>query len=457
MPKRNHIKVFVLVFALLLFKDASIAQNNNSVVDKIVAIVGNSIILKSDLYNYKMQYESQGIDLGPNPLCAVFEESLYQKLLYNQALIDSIEISDDQVESVLDRRIRFFIQQIGSREKLEAYYGKTIAEIKDDFRDIVREQELSQSMESKITRNVRVTPSEVKNFYKSFSEDEIPIVESQIEMGQIVKIPPIPDEEIENVKRQLNEFRKRILEGESFSTLAIMYSDDPGSARQGGELGFLNRGELFHDFEAVVFNLRPGEVSEVFKTQAGYHIAQLIERRGEQVNVRHILLRPKVSPYEQRRTQNKLDSIRNIIINGEMTFAKAAEKFSDDPSRVNEGIMVNQHTGTTKFKTEHIERELFQIVDRLQPGEISRPTAMLTQDGKEAYRIIYLKSRTEPKKANLKDNYDFIQELALQKKKEEIINEWIEEKIETTYLNIDDQYKDCTFSHNWLKELIDQK
>ncbi len=449
MLKKSHTCLIILF--LLIFCNTRLLTQEKAIVDQVVAVVGNSIILKSDIYNHKMQYEAQGIDLGSDPFCEVLEESLYQKLLYSQAMIDSIEVSDDHIEMVLDRRLRYFIREIGSREKLEAYYGKTIAELKDEFRDIVREQELSKAMETKITNNVRVTPSEVKRYFNNLSEEDIPVVESQIQLGQIVKIPPVREEEIQDVKRRLNEFRERILKGESFSTLAIMYSEDPGSARRGGELGFVSRGELYHDFEAVAFNLRPGEVSEIFETKAGYHIAQMIERRGELVNVRHLLLRPKVSPYDVQKTKNKLDSIRNLITNDEITFGKAAEKFSDDPSRINEGIMVNPQTGTTKFKPDELEPNLFFVVDRMEPGDVSRPTAMYTDDGREGYRLIYLKEHTEPRKANLEDNYDFINRLALEEKKNKKIEQWVQDKIESIYLHIIEDYIHCDFSYEWMK------
>ncbi len=452
MPKK--IKIFPVILLLTLTTANTVIATDKAIVDRIVAVVGNSIILKSDLYNHKLQYEAQGIDLGPEPYCTVLEEALYQKLLYNQAVIDTVEISDDHVEMVLDRRLRYFIQQIGSREELEDYYGKSVSEIKDDFRDIVREQELSQAMESKITRNVRVTPSEVKRYFNDLPDDQIPVVESRMRIAHIVKEPAVSEEEIADVKRRLNEFRDRILRGESFSTLAIMYSEDPGSARRGGELGFMSRGELYHDFEAVAFNLKPGEVSEVFQTQAGYHIAQKIERRGELVNVRHLLLRPRVSPYQVKQTENKLDSIRRIITKGEISFAQAAEKFSQHPSRANQGLIINQHTGSTWFKSDEVDPNLFFVVNRLQPGEISRPVGMITEEGREAYRIVYLKEHTEPQEANLKEHYDYIRQLALQEKKNKRIEKWIEEKIDSVYLHIVEDYKHCSFSYGWIKEII---
>ncbi|MFO7977918.1 MAG: peptidylprolyl isomerase, partial [Bacteroidales bacterium] len=343
-------------FVLILSMHASTAKAQEKVIiDQVVGVIGTSAILESDLINQKRQMESQGEDLGPQGLCMVFDEMLYQKLLYNQALIDSVEVGDDQVEMVLERRLRFFIQQIGSREKLEAYYGKSIEELKDEFRVIVREQELSRSMEANITENVSVTPSEVRSFFRNLPEDSIPMVESEIVLAQIMKKPPVRPEEIKIVKERLEEFRERILQGESFNTLAILYSEDPGSARRGGELGFYGRGELFPEFEAIAYGLRPGEVSDIVETKAGYHIIQMIERRGEQINVRHILLTPKVTQEDLMEARHELDSIKTLITSGEMTFEEAAIKFSDDPGRMNRGLMVNPYTGTGRFRTEDLE------------------------------------------------------------------------------------------------------
>lgn len=419
------------------------------VIDQVVAVVGNSAILKSDLYNQQRQMESQGMTFGSDPLCELLDEMLYQKLLYNEAINDSVEVSDQQVEQVLDRRLRFFIQQIGSREQLEAYYGKSIEELKDEFRPLVREQEMSQMMESKITRNVRVTPSEVRAFYNDIPEDEIPTVESEIEMAQIVIKPPVDPEEIADTKRRLNEIRDRILGGESFNTMAILYSDDPGSARRGGELGFHSRGELFPEFEATAFSLRPGEVSEIIETQAGFHIIQLIERRGEQINVRHILMQPKISPDQLSRARNKLDSIRQLIQSEEMTFEDAAKEFSDDPGKMSGGVMINPYTNTTRFKNDEVEPNLFFEVDKLDVGEITRPIPMMTEDGKQAFRIVKLLHRIEAHSATLEGDYDFVQQLALNEKKRKKIMNWVESRIEKTYLLINEQYRDCEFSVQW--------
>ncbi|MBW6479955.1 MAG: peptidylprolyl isomerase [Bacteroidales bacterium] len=435
------------VFILSLFSK-TFAQEK-VIIDQVVAVVGNSAILKSDLFNQQRQMESQGITFGSNPQCELLDEMLYQKLLFNQAVIDSIEVSDQQVEQILERRLRFFIQQIGSREQLEAYYGKTIEELKDEFRPLIREQELSQMMEAQITRNIRVTPSEVRSFFNNLHPDSIPTVESETELAQIVIKPPVEQEEIAETKRRLNEIRERIIQGESFSTMAILYSEDPGSARRGGELGFYGRGDLYPEFEATAFGLRPGEISEIIETQAGYHIIQMIERRGEQINVRHILIQPKISPLQLSKARNKLDSIRRLIINEELTFAEAALKFSDDPGKVNGGIMINPFTNTTRFKNDEIDQNLFFVIDRLEKGEISSPVPMMTEEGKQAFRIVKVNNRIDAHVASLDGDYDFIQQLALNKKKMKAVQDWIKRRIGNTFISINENYLNCDFSIQW--------
>ncbi len=443
-------KIKSIISAVILFAAIyQAAAQEKVIIDQVVAVVGNSAILKSDLYNQQRQLESQGITFGPNAQCELLDEMLYQKLLFNQAVIDSIEVSEMQVEQILERRLRFFIQQIGSREQLEAYYGKTIDELKDEFRPLIREQELSQMMESEITRNVRVTPSEVRRFFNSLPQDSIPTVESETEMAQIVIKPQVEPDEIAETKRRLNELRERILQGESFNTLAILYSEDPESARRGGELGFYGRGELFPEFEATAFGLRPGEVSEIIETQAGFHIMQMIERRGEQINVRHILMQPKISPLQLSKARSKLDSIRNLLINEEMTFAEAALKFSDDPGKVNGGAMINPYTNTTRFRNDEIDQNLFFVVDRLEEGEISRPVPMMTEEGKQAFRIVKITRRIDAHLATLEGDYDFIQQIALNEKKMEAVQAWIKRRIGNTFISINEKYMDCNFSIEW--------
>ncbi len=452
-PSLFSLCILIMFFLCTQATDSLARQAQDKVViDRVIAVVGNSPILKSDVINQVRELEAQNVSLGPDPFCAVLNEALYQKLLFNQAMIDSVEVSDDRVEQVLERRLRFFIQQIGSRERLEAYYGKTVDELKDEFREVVREQELSQQMEQEITKNVSITPAEVRRFFNQLPPDSIPMVESEIMLAKIKKVPPVRQEETDEVKSRLQGFRERVLQGERFSTLAILYSEDPGSARNGGELGFRGRGELFPQFEAVAFGLRPGEVSEVVETPAGYHIIQMIERRGEQINVRHILIQPKVSPEDALAVRNELDSIRTIIQDGEMTFAEAALKFSEHPGRINQGLMVNPFTGTNRFRSEDLEPSLFFVIDGLDVGEVSEPLPTSTEEGRTAYKIVSVRSRRDAQVANMQDDYDYIQQMALQQKKRQAVDRWVRRRLQSTYVFIHPDHHHCSFDFGWIKQ-----
>ena len=446
----NH-KTIKLIIFLFLSTYINIAKSQGKVIDNISAIVGNNIILKSEIETQYMQVMAQGGKGGTELKCKIFEELLFQKLLLHQAEVDSVVVTEGQIESEMDRRIRFFINQIGSQEKLEEYYKKSISDIKEEFRGFIKDQLLSQQVQTKITEKIKITPSEVRTFYTSIPKDSLTAVNSEIEIGHIVKTPHISDNIKTETRNKLIELRERIIKENDFAALAVLYSEDPGSAKKGGELGFTNRGELYPEFEAVAYNLKVGEVSQVLESKAGFHIIQLIERRGERINVRHILFQPKPSVNDIAKAKQDLDSIYTLIQSNKYTFAEAALKFSDDPSKNNNGIIINSASGTSKFDAKDIEPSLFFVVDNLKPGEISKPVPMRTDDGKQAYRIIYLKSRTAPHTANLKDDYDKIQTLALQFKQNEEIEKWVNEKLKTTYVNIIDKSLNCTFKNKWIQ------
>ncbi len=450
---QNKVNIIILqIVALFIVNNTAVAQQSGKVIDQVIAVVGGNIILESEVeaqyMQYKMEYgnvSSQSDEIK----CSLFETMLYQKLLLNQAELDSVEVSDAQVEQEMDRRLRHYISMIGSPEKFEEYYQKSIIEFKEELREQVRELIRVEDVQRTITANVTVTPSEVRSFFRKIPSDSLPLINSEVEMAQVVKLPPINYEETEKVKNKLREFRLRVINGETFATLAILYSEDPGSAKNGGELGLFGRGEMFPAFEAAAFTLKSGEVSDIVETEAGYHILQLIERRGEYVNVRHILIRPKVSPLDLAKAKIELDSIAELIEKGEYTFEEAVQKFSDDPSKNNGGLLINPMTGTSLFDSDQMDPKVFFVVDKLEVGDISAPVQFQTQDGKDAYRILYLKSRTDPHKANLKQDWDKIHDWALEEKKQETIGEWISEKSENTYVKINNNYKDCVFINTW--------
>lgn len=447
--------LIVLQFLLLNLLNVNlIAQSTDEeqVIDQVVATVGKNIILESDIENQYLQYRMQGEITGSasEMRCRLLEDLLYQKLMVAQAEYDSITVGEDQVNSELDRRISTFINQFGSQEKMEAYYGKTLTEIKGELFDIIEEQLLAQQVQQSIVQNVTVTPSEIKSYFKSIPKDSIPHIQTEYTIAELVKKPPVSVEEKIRVKEKLMELRKRILKGESFATMAILYSEDPGSAKNGGELGFYGRGQLYPEFEAVAFKLKEGEISQVVETEAGYHIIQMIERKGDFINVRHILLIPKVSPADLLKARNELDSIANLIKSDSMTFDHAVEKFSDADDKNNGGMLINPYTMGTTFEPEQLDPQVSFTIEKMKVGEISNPVPMKTEDQKDAYRILMLKAKVEPHRANLKDDYSKIQDWALQQKKIETINEWIDEKAEKTYIKIIDRYKDCAFDHKWI-------
>lgn len=435
---------------VLLFTFQAKAQQKQ-VIDQVAAVVGKNVILQSDIENQYIQYRLQrGISGSAETIrCQILEDLLFQKLMLNQAEIDSVEVTDEQINQEMERRLRYFINELGSQEKLEAYYNKSTNEIKNELRRLVKDQMLVQEVQNGIMNSVEVTPSEIKNYYRTMPSDSIPMVNTEYEIAQIVKKPPISIDEKLKVKERLFDLRKRILEGERFSTLAVLYSEDPGSARKGGELGFYGRGELYPEFEAVAFTLKDGEISEIVETEAGFHIIQMIERRGEYVNVRHILLMAKVSPVALEKAKNELDSIAIQIRSGELSFEDAVEKYSDDEAKGKSGLLLNPYTGSTLFEADDLDQQVSFVIDKLHVGELSDPVPMITEEGKDAYRLLMLKRKTTPHKANLRDDYNRIQVWALQKKKQEAVDNWIREKSNSAYVRINENFTDCDFDYNW--------
>ncbi|HCQ29338.1 MAG TPA: peptidylprolyl isomerase [Flavobacteriales bacterium] len=444
------------VFTLIITAISLSSMAQKKVIDEIEAVVGDEIILMSELENQIISYQTQGMLIDESMRCQLFEEMLFQKLLINQAKLDSVEVTDSQVESEMNRRLRYFISQIGSEKKLEEYYQKSIAEIKDEFRELVKEQMLAQQMQQKITGGVRVTPSEVKEFYNNLPADSIPVINSQVEIAQILIKAPISEKAKLAAREEIESIRKRILNGESFSTLAVLYSDDQGSAVKGGELGFTGRAEFVPEFSAVAFSLKSNEISEVVETQFGYHIIQLIKREGEKVNVRHILIKPEIETEDLAKAEEKANKVYQMLLSDSLTFEEAAEKYSDDEdSKNNGGILINPQTGSSMFDIDQVSPQLFFIIDKMKEGEISKPVAFEMPDGTKGFRIVKLVKRTEPHRASLKTDYDLLQQAALNNKKNKVLKEWIENKTKSTYIQISDKYKNCPFENNWNAQPIE--
>lgn len=428
------------------------AQGGGTSIDGIVAVIGKSIIMRSDLEkhfnDYKMQYKT--VENPDEIYCTILENLVYNKLMVNQAELDSIEVSDEEVDYRLNTRIQYFLQQTGGDVKyIENYFHKSMADIKKEMREMMYEQALIEQVQAGITGSITITPSEVNQFASNISPDSMPIVSTTYQFGEVVKIPPVSDDEIASVKEELLSYRERVLRGERFGALARLYSDDPGSASKGGDLGFVERGTLYPEFEAAAFNLKTGEISQVVKTQAGYHIIQLIERRGESIHVAHILVQPKPSTDEQVRAIMYLDSVRKIIIDEKLSLEEAAKRYSEGPTRLNGGMVVNPYSNSLSFDRQSLDDATYATLNKLIPGEYSECVPFVNDDGVMAYRLIYLKEKVLEHKANLVEDYDMIKNAALEQKKYEAMEKWVLDKVKVTNIKIAEQYKYCPFVSKW--------
>lgn len=436
----------------LLLAGAATAQPTALTIDAIIAVVGREAVLHSDLVVRVEQAKQGGALTGRALECDLLEDVLYEKLLLEQAKLDSVESDDGQVNAELDRRIRYFVQQIGSEKKLEEFYGKSIAEIKADFRQQVRDQLLVQQMQQRITADVNITPREVKRFYERIPEDSIPLISAEVEHAVILRVPKPSEDEERRVRRKIEEHREAVVNGtKEFCTIAILYSEDPGSAKDCGELGMVPPGVMVPEFDAVAASLKDGEVSQVFKTQYGWHFMQLIERRGEQYNARHVLMRPVVTPTDLNGARVLLDSLRAEILADRLTFEKAAVEYSDDEeSRGQNGMLIEPNDNSTRWAIGELDQQTFFVLDKLKPGEIGEPQLVVMPDGMKAYRLLKLLSRTEPHRANLKDDYRLIQQAAEGKQRSDLIDRWINEHIESIYVRLSEEHLSCPFKYTWV-------
>jgi peptidyl-prolyl cis-trans isomerase SurA len=437
--------------ATLCLASALATAQPAKVIDEIIGVVGNKTILLSDLDAQYQQYLGQGNYAGNELKCQVLDQLLLTKLLIHYAMLDSVPVSDGQVEGEIEKRIAYFTEQFGgSTEKLEAYYQKTIPEIKNEFKPLIREQLLSQAMQQKIVGKAAASPADVKSYFHSIPKDSLPYINSEIEYAEISFKINISPAEKNKSKDKITQLRERILKGEDFSTLAVLYSQDAGSAKNGGELGFVPRGTLVPEFEAAAFRLKKGDISDVVETKFGFHIIQMIERRGEQINVRHILLKPDLTNEDLLRTKGHADSIAYKIRNRELTFEDGAVKYSDaEDTRYNGGNVVNPQTGNTRFETNQVDAMVFFQLDKMKEGDISNPSLVTNKDGTQSYKIFFLKKRTKPHVANLTDDYQRIQTAAAQAKQAKLLDDWILRKKKSTYIRINPEYVTCSDLKKW--------
>jgi len=446
-------KLKTLLLIITLFS-AVIAKSQDTItLDKVVATIGSKIVLDSDIQIQYLQMKARGA-ATTNSKCEIYEDQLFQKLLLNQSELDSIEITEAEIQTELDSRLALFIEQMGSVEALEDYFNKTLFEIEEQFYDIIEEQLLTQRMQYNITENLKVTPADVRNFYNNTDNDSLPIIDTKYEI-QLIRIYPLISEEEEQIAYdKIEGFKTKIEAGEKkFETLALLYSEDVLSAKSGGELGFMGRGELDAEFAKAAFSLEQDEISDVIKSAFGYHIIQLIERKGEKVNCRHILVSSKVSGTAKFDAKNKIDSIKTLILLDSLTFEEASIKFSEDENtNKNNGIMINPYTGTQKFDETSLSAEIKYIINKMAVGEISKPQETTDDSGVTCYDIYKLKSKKEAHIANLEEDYQDIMSLALAIKQQEVMNKWIKEKQKSVYIHISEDYKTCNFTYTgWLK------
>lgn len=447
-----------LAIACILLSGVSYLSAQNNIVEEVAWVVGDEPIYKSEIEEQYMQMQHERAVIDGNPYCVIPERLAIEKLFLHQAKIDTVVVQDAMVMQQADSRINYFIANLGSKEKVEEYFRKPIPELREQMIDLIRNQYTIQEVQRNLTKNVKPTPADVRKFYMSLSEDSIPFVPMQVEVQMIKLNPVIPQQEIDDVKARLRDYANRVNSGESeFSTLAILYSED-GSSVHGGELGFMGKSELVPEYASVAFNLNdPKKVSKIVETEYGYHIIQLIEKRGDRVNTRHIILRPKVSDKDLMDAVNRLDSLKHDIDAKKFTFEDATQYVSQDKdSRNNKGIMVNSKNGvsSTKFQMGELPQEIAKVVDTLAVSQISEPFIMRDpKTQREVVVLIKLSNRIEGHKANLKDDYQTIKDLYEERMKNSIIDNWIVKKQKETFVRIEDGWKNCEFKYDgWVKK-----
>lgn len=444
---------YILAFAALLILGGTLRAQEGVVVDKVVAVVGKNIVKLSDIENSYSQIRRQkgNVDAKENR-CNILESMLITKLLIHKGEVDSLDVTDEEVEEQVQYYLQQYVRQYGSKEAMQQATGYNYDEIHDIYFGLLHDRMMSQQAEYKLTESVKVTPKEVTEYFESIPKDSIPTMPEEYELSEIVIQPTISESERERVRFEISQLRERVLKGEKFEMLATLYSEDPESAKKGGELGFFSRGVMVSEFEAAAFALKPGEVSPIVETQVGYHIIQLIERRGNSINARHILLIPKVSNEDLLATRVRLDSIANQIRLGNISFEDAAKKYSEGTSKNQGGVLTNPMTGNNRF-TKDVVRQAYPgiSISNMKEGDVSNATLMKTDENQDAYRIIRMNKKVEEHKANLTDDYDKLFNAALEKAKNDKVMEWAQRMIKNTYIRIDEDFRDCNFQLDWTK------
>lgn len=440
-------KTLLTVFAVGLWLPLS--AQNGTLVDGVAAVVGKNIVKYSDIERSyaQMRVRSGAGDAFKNR-CAILENLILSQLLVHKGEVDSVEVSDDDVKQYLDYYLKADLRQYGSKEALREATGFTYDELKEQYERMIRNNLLSRRVEYQITENVKVTPAEVTTFFNSLPADSLPMMPERYELSEIVIEPAISEEERDRVRTELAGLRERVLKGEKFSMLATLYSQDPGSAKKGGELGFFSRGEMVGEFESAAFALKPGEVSPIIETQFGFHIIQLIERRGNTVNARHILIVPKVSSADLLKARMKLDSLATEIRGGHISFEDAARQYSTAKNAKQGGTVTNPNDGSGRFTADEVKERYFNVgLKGMDEGQISNAMSMKTEENRDAYRIVRLNKKHPAHKANLTDDYDNIYNAALVDAKQKYMREWARKQAKSTYIKLADEYCNCSFEN----------
>ena len=437
------------------------APNPASVVDEVIWVVGDEAILLSDVENVRLQSELDGMKWEGNPDCAIPEQLAVQKLFLHQAAIDSVEVTESDVARSVEQQINFWLQMVGgSKEKLEEYKNMSLSELRQNLHDDFRDRLMIDREREQLVQDITVSPADVRRYFSQLPEDSLPIIPTEVEVQIITREPKVSQKEIDRVKNELREYTERVTKGEtSFATLARLYSEDPGTARQGGEFqDYVGRGMLDPTFASVVFNLTdPKKISKIVETDFGFHIIQLIDKRGDKIKVRHILLKPRVTQEEIDMAKSQLDSIADNIRLGKFTFDEAASYISDDKdTRNNNGLMANMSDDgrmTSRFQMRNLPSEIAKVVDTLKVGEVSAPFQMISEkNGKTLCAVVKLKNRVETHRATITEDFQAMKNIVLAKRKEEFIDKWIKDKIKTTYVRINDRYKSCDFKYEgWVR------
>ncbi len=449
-------KKFILFGVTLMVAAGLFAATGDNVIDEVAWMIGDEPIYKSEIEQAYMDLQNERTEIPGDPYCVIPEQLAVERLFLHQADIDTVEVQESMVQMQVDQQMNFLISNLGSREKVEQYFRKSYPDIREYYADNMRKRARVQQVRSGLTKNLKVTPGDVRRYFDALPKDSVPFMPLQVEVQLLTLNPVIPRQEIDDVKARLRDYADRVNRGESeFSTLAILYSEAPEGVR-GGEIGFMGRGQLVPEYAAVAFNLSdPKKVSKIVETEYGFHIIQLIEKRGDRINPRHILLRPKVSQKDKDMAMERLDSLRNDIVDKKtLTFEEAVGQYSQDKdTRMSRGVMVNQETGTTRFEMSQLPQEIAMVVSKLQPGEISQPFIMHNEkNGREVVAMVRLSSRIDAHQANLSDDYQTIKDMYENARKQQIVDQWLAKKIKDTYVRIEDGWRGCEFQYQgWVK------